>query len=459
MKSLEQFGKQLVGYEGVANVRFQDSQMEMDCSGYFEAVQFPSGRLTIAVVPTGLLRPTNATLHKDPKSSISFEGNTLDGWTITCSGSPFFSRLSWLLAPMANQPKELGFYPQYITAAHTKASEDGYRKAQFLVCNLVWFNNPHQSEAEPIELRVLGYDITITPVNNYFDIAPPLANTHGIEPTAWVTMETPGSERKSLDSFKDLMDDLLYVLRLATGNLVSWYYGEAVGDTTERTVERIHQYAVSSLFSSTIDFRPLNSRSQSAIPKLDLQALTQAFFSDSGQALEMATLKPLINQFTNTCDQTSYLESRGLLASTLTELLASKLAYQKGNTEFIPQKEYEAEKLPTLKAAIDETDWSPRIKGHLRNHLRGAYRTTFRQKLKDLNDSLALGLNSTDDIGRIVNVRNSLVHEGTYRPTFKEDGGLEDYRFLTWANFSFLCKLLGYTGELPQFYEGRHLEV
>ena len=458
MKSMEQFGNRLVGYEGVADVRFQDAQLEMDCSGYFEAAQFPSGTLTIAVVPTSLPKPGSLELRTDPNSNIIFEGTSLDGWAIKCIGPSMFSRLSWLMAPLVNQPRDLGFSPRYMTAEHAKASEDGYRKTQFLVSNLVWFNDPHQSEAEPIRLKVSDYDITITPVDNYIDIARSLMHTHGIEPTAWVSLKTQDSTPKPLEDFKEFMDDLQYVLRLVTGNLVAWYYGEAADDTSEITVERIHQYAVSSPSSNTLNFRPLNSRSQSAIPKLNLQDLTEAFFRKSGHVLDNNTLNPLINQFTNTCDQTSYLESRGLLASTLTELLASKLAYQREKTDFIPQEAYESEILPTLKAAIGDTDLSPGNTDHINNYLRGAYRTSFRQKLKDLNECLVLGLKSKD-IGRIVDVRNALVHEGTYRSTLQEGGWLEDYRFLTLVNFSALCKLLGYTGELPQFYQGRPLEV
>ena len=457
MKSMEQFGNQLVSYEGVADVNIEANAGKRDFGGYFEAAQFPSGRVTINVVSTNSTLGTGKLSSNDSSIELSFQGESVNGWTIACSGQNYFSPLNWLMAGMTRHPVERSFRPQYLVARSRAASKDGYHRTQFLVCNLLWHQSSDE-EPEPIELKALNYSISIHPVDNYRDVAPGIINTHGIAPTALITIETSGAIPEPIESFKKLMDDLVYVLRLVTGNAVAWYYGEAVDERTETPVERIHQQAYTRPYSNRLRFRPLWKGYQSLVPKVDLQALTEAFFTEPKNVLDEDSLKALIDQFTNTCDETSYLEMQGLLTSALTELLTTKLAYKQGRSETIPKDEYDAEKLPLLEEAIDNTDWSDIAKKHLKDHIKGAYRASFRQKLRSLNQSLQLGLKRRD-IKRIVDARNALVHEGTFRSTSGDEDELDDCRFSTWVNFRALCRLLGYEGELPTFDAGRALEV
>ena len=67
----------------------------------------------------------------------------------------------------------------------------------------------------------------------------------------------------------------------------------------------------------------------SAIPKLNFLALAQSFLDDGDNVLDRNTLKEMINYFINACDETSYLEARGLLASTLLDLIVLKYASAK----------------------------------------------------------------------------------------------------------------------------------
>ena len=457
MKAMEQFGNQLVSYEGLADVTIKTDVGQRDFSGYFEAAQFPSGRLTVNVISTNPARGTGKTDINDSSIQPSFQGESLDGWTIECGGENYFSPLNWLMAGMTRHPAERSFRPQYLVARRRAASGDGYRRAQFLVCNLLW----HQisvDKPEPIELKALNYSISIHPVDNYRDVARGIINTHGIAPTALITIETSGANPEPIESFKNLMDDLVYVLRLVTGNAVAWYYGETVDERTETPVERIHQQAYTRPYSNRLIFRPLRKGYQSLRPKVNVQALTEAFFTESKNVLEKDTLKALIDQFTNTCDETSYLEMQGLLTSALTELLTTKLAYKQGRSETIPKDEYKSEKLPLLQEAIKNTDWSDIAKNHLKDQIQGVYRASFRQKLRSLDQTLQLDL-KRPDIKRIVDTRNALVHEGTFCSTSGEEDALDDCRFSTWVNFRALCRLLGYEGELPTFDEGRALQV
>ena len=57
MKSMEQFGKPLVSYEGAATIGLLHQGGELTIEGYFEAAQFLSGRVAVSVVPINTSRP------------------------------------------------------------------------------------------------------------------------------------------------------------------------------------------------------------------------------------------------------------------------------------------------------------------------------------------------------------------------------------------------------------------
>ena len=60
--------------------------------GYFEAAQFPSGRVTINVVSTNPTLRTGRLSSNDPSIELSFQGESVNGWTIACSGhNDFFA--------------------------------------------------------------------------------------------------------------------------------------------------------------------------------------------------------------------------------------------------------------------------------------------------------------------------------------------------------------------------------
>ena len=457
MKSMKQFGEQLVGYEGIAQITFEEPNTKIESSGYFEAAQFPSGRTAISFVPTDPIRPTANPLRVDADAEISFHGSAMDGWKIKLSGQTIFSRLSWLFAPLSRQPVAIDFGAQYIEAIGKGARDDGYSSMQFVVSNFLWHERSKE-EPEPITLKVQGFEVEISAIEDYLGIAQRLANTHGIEPTARVRIQAPPCQRMRMQSFRDFMDDLVYIFRLVSGNLVDWYYAEAVDEQTKKSVERVHKYAVTGPYSNTIRFRPLRKGYQSSVPKLDIGKLADAFLSDAMQILHRTALKPLINQFTNACDESLYLESRGLLASTLTELIAAKNAYACGSSEIIPKGKFEAEILPVAVEAIENTGLPTEVKCQMQNHLQGGYRRSFRSKYGLLNSSYQMDLSSSE-INRIVATRNTLVHEGNYGPSLDMERWSDDYQFMTWTNFIALCRLAGYSDELPKFAEGIRLEV
>ena len=457
MKQIGQLGTPLVSYEGVGDVTVEEDSNRLESRGYFEASHLSSGRVAVGFVPNDRRRPSRIELRADPNCELSFVGQDFDGWNLKTIGRTLFSRISWLLMPTAIYPTALNFSAQYIEATRRGASETGYHKSRFLVSSLLWDSDSGE-EPEPFQLEVHDFEVEVIPVDDYIEVAHRLRNMHGVEPTAHVWIRSSHGELLPLESYRGFLDNLLHVFRLVTGNQVNWYYGEAIDENSVRPVERVHKYALTRPYSNTIRFRPLKSGMMSAIPKLSPHELTRAFFDDSGQSLDRAAVKALIDQFTMSCDETSYLESKGLLASTLTELIASKIAYANGVSDAIPHSNFVKETLPILSEAVENTQLPKEIKEHVKNQLQGAYRNTFRHKLRSLNDRLKLGLNRFE-IARVVDVRNALVHEGTYRSDFDDGGWVNDYQFTTWVNFIALCRLLGYDGELPVFGHGQWPEV
>ena len=399
---------------------------------------------------------TTVTLVANPNQDISFIGHDVDGWTLTLSGQTFYSRMGWTLAPLQTPPQEQTLSAQYLEARLPAASKHGYSEATFLITNFLW-DDQFSNIPEELTLQFGGMDVTVTPLESYLDVAQRLRNVRGVEPTAQVFIKSSDNSQKPLRLFEEWVENLLYVFRLVTGNHVNWIFGEAL-DEYGNPVERIHKYSVSANYSEVMRFRPLRKGSQALFPKLSLVSLAKAMFEDTSHRLSKKDLRGLINQFTSACGSGLNVESSGLLASTLSELIAGKYSHIKGTSNKIPEDKFQNEVLPTLKAAIEATDLDSDLKKQVKCHLPGAFRSTFADKLGSLSYDMDLGLKD-DEIRRIVRVRNSLVHRGIYLSPLQDGRWAGDYGLIIWTNFIALCRLSGYEGELPRFPDWQQLGV
>ena len=85
MKSMDDFGKPLVSYEGAATIGLSHQEGELAIEGYFEAAQILSGRLTVLVLPINTSRPQKFTLGRDQEGEITFSGRDSEGSTLNAS--------------------------------------------------------------------------------------------------------------------------------------------------------------------------------------------------------------------------------------------------------------------------------------------------------------------------------------------------------------------------------------
>ena len=458
MKSMERFGSPLFSYEGVGSVEVGiPGDTPMKIQGYFEAAQFSSGRLAVSIVPIKGQPPATLSLRTDPSMEISFHGRDVEGWVLQPKGETFFPQLSWILAFAGQQPREHTFSAQYMEAKREHASLEGYNEATFLVSNLLWGINSDK-EPDPVRLELSGTEITIKPVDAYLEIAQRLRENKGAEPTALIHVKISLGDRLPLREFGDFVEELLYVLRLITGNRVLWWYGEAVDDRQGRAVERIHRHSVSSSYSTIVNRLPSSNGQVGLVSTAVLLQLAEALLDGTSSVLNKVDLHKMINLFVHACEQTLALEAVGLMASTLVELIAAKYVGGKGALYEVPETEFKKLLLPHLQSAVDDTCFPSQPKQRLKNNLTGIYRKSLGQKLRELNDELDLGL-ATREIQRIVRIRNTLAHEGTF-PSSPQDGGWEDdYAFTIWTDFRALCRLSGYQGELPKASNRKTLGV
>lgn len=453
MMNAEHYGPLLASFAGTGDVSFHDGNRMMEGSGDFHATQATSGRLLVSFVPTVPFDPTTQVLDSD----FSFIGRDMNRRRIQAIGETLYSRLSWAMSPLLPNPSEFTFYPSRLSSKSDETKVSAYSNVRFSLSNLLWHA---RSSVLPqsIEITTDEFTAVVEPVSDYFRVSSRLTATHGIEPTAWVSVRSCADTGFHLEKFVAFLDSLVYLFRLVTGNRVSWYSGDALDDRSGEIAESIYNSSVTSPYTNTMRFDPLRAGYASHVPKIDFGALAQAFYQDQGHLVDTQELKKLIDNFSSACDDQAYLEIRGLMASTLTELLVATYARSMGNAEILEEETFRDEVLPLARDALGRIDISQQMRDQLANSVQGAYRTTFRQRLRRFTEDRDVFLKSVD-LGRIVQIRNSLVHNGTYPSSQQPELWLSDYLSMIWTNFAILCRLLGYDGELPYFSGGGRLEV
>ena len=393
MKSLERYGEAIVEYEGVADITFPEESGTV-YKGYFEARQMRTGGIAIGFVP--LLDdddyPSGSTTLNFYRPK--FHGHDLDNWELTSTGqTSSVPKIGFFGAPKNVAEPALVFGSSGLRARRKGVTESGYFKARFLVSNLIW----HLGHNVPnhITFEADGLKVTVTPVDDYLETAASVKAIRGIAPTAVVLIESPDHRRRSLEEYVDFMNILISTFRLTTGNRIDWYFGEALAVPSARAVERIHKDAVTGPFSKTIRF-------SANIPRLG--GLINAFFSDDCNPIKQEDLKKLIDYFVNCCDEISYLEARGLLASTLADLIVLTHAEVMDCQNVMEEEDFNTQILPALQAAItciELPGLSNQVRERALQELKGAYRHTFRKQLELLVKETNLSLSSKDRDSRV----------------------------------------------------------
>lgn len=316
-----------------------------------------------------------------------------------------------------------------------------YLGSRFTITNFL-FDQSAATLPQPMCFSVEGRDIEIYAAERYLECVRQLKAIPGIEITASIDIRSSNGRRYSLDEDARLMDNLASALRLWSGNKLDWLYGEGLDDNFSSAVERIHKNGVVGHFSNT--FHSLGWQT-------DLAELVRAFFLTGDKLLSLQTIRELINYFVDCCAAGPYLEIKALSAATLLDTLSLKYATALGEENVLSKADFQVQVLPKLKEAIDFASLDPGRKEQLKANLQGFYRTSFRRRLKLLNEKLSLQMNSKS-INKVKNARDKLVHEGRFRGAAKKQKW-SDYVSILWTDFIALCRLVGYDGTLPMVKE------
>ncbi len=440
---MKAYGIPSIDYRGSAKLTYANDEHKIEFEGDFEVKQLETGMIAIqyAVSPSTSTFRIPSTLARN--FTLSFSGVDCEGWKLTTSER-------FLSAPLPHMlfvtPTECNLHPLQLGARLQDVPVCKYDQASFLVSTLLWSEHANYEPA-PFELEIQGFQVRVEPVDDYMTVAARILNGGGVEPTARVLVRSVDGKVLPLQNYADFMDDMIYVFRLALGAGVEWYYGEAFEPQTQLPTERIHKFAMHGPFSKVC---------MDLTPKPDFSELARSFFDDSERVLDWDVAKGLINAFVYACDDDLPLEQRGLLGSTLTELLVAQFLKKKEIGDAIPEKEYRESVFPILKSAINEVDLNQEWKQQIINSLQGAYRRSFRQSLKLLVESLNLPLNR-EDLNRLVNIRNELVHRVSYPSQFEDWSN--DYMLMIWMDFISLCRLMGYRSGFPNLPQDWKLEA
>ena len=435
MEAIDRFGPPLFDYNGTATVTYLRDGQRLAYFGRFQARQAETASVVIAFKREHINVPSGgATFPLDPAGrpghDVEFEGFSDDGSRLTNAGT-LLSQPP--LGPMLS-PDEQIYVWDYLWARDESEMQESYHSARFLLSTWAWPGRPN-SPSKPVAFEANGFRVSVTPWDNRHRVNQSFG-VKRVYPTAWVHLIDANGSGVTLQDFAYFMDDLIYAFRLAAGAGVEWYFGEVISDQNAQAVERLHKGAIHG---------PTESSWANSTPDLDLGLIAEAMLARESLVLDWATLKELINYFVSACDAAVLLELRGLHASTLTEVITAKYAEKKGIGDFISVQEFKNVET-ILREAVNGTGLDESVKQHIISHLQGAYRRSFRQWLKYLIDGLDSGINSRTR-GDVVNIRNALVHRGTYPSATKE--WLNNYHLMIWLDFVSLSRLVGYRGKLP----------
>jgi hypothetical protein len=425
MKILDPYQRRIAKYEGIITFHKSDDSPK---TGYFEAIQTQDGSLALGcLIPDFLLPVPNL-------EEVQITAVDVEGWNITFEGSKHYKLLKPRMTPNALMTTIL-ISPGCLKARRYTDRDLRYQCSRFYVTNLVFTPNTDHTP-ESIILGVEGRSIEIKPMPNYVDNIRLIQAIPGIELTTIVEIHALTDQRHSLDEDADFMNNFINVLQLWSGNKLDWVYGEALDDNCTNVIEVIHKDAITGEFSNIFISQRWN------LPFTDFAT---SYFSNDG-FLSSDESRKFVSYFIDCCSTRPYLEIRALSTATLLDTLTLKYALHMHNDEIIDKKLFESIVLPELKKKIDGIPLADKKRLPLKNNLVGIYRSSFRQRLKSINAYYNLRL-SSDVLGKIVNVRNDLVHKGVLQGKTGKDK-FKNYRLLLWTDFSILCRLLGYQGAL-----------
>lgn len=383
MDELDDYGSFNTRYEGVGKLVYLPGE---PVHVYFEMRQLSDGRLLIACVSPS---------QPIPENPIMVDGHLV-------SGEPFSTM--W-----GRGIREIYRSEGVVNRAHYVANMTRVRYSSQLQpddhsIKLALHNfipGPRTDASKnSLKLSAHGYDLTISPVENYRQQEAQLLRQGGNLRTSWVEVkltDDDGNRPFREVRVPDLVEDMLNPISLAVGTLVTCPQ-TITFDVEDNRNDVEHYSSAPAAYSSFIPAKGWDSPVTETI---------EAWFSKTApQLLTSEEVAICIRQHLDACATDIYLETRALAAATLLDVMAGRYARV----------------------------WAP------------AKDIPFRDKLNRLLSDLNITIPAKHRKA-VIKARNSLVHSGSF-VTSEQDKTFSEYRNLLLLGRSILLHLAGFPNKL-----------
>jgi hypothetical protein len=289
------------------------------------------------------------------------------------------------------------------------------------------------------------FRICISAADDYASRIGQLRRAGGAAQTAWCTIaakEALPIKDYPFDEARTLADAVVEALSLASGTLVSWHYCVGSASAGSKT-QHVHHAAVSKTFAQLVVYRGWFVRTADAV---------RAWLNQAPDAkIAREDLRIYVRQHCDSCSEDAFLETRGLSAATLLDIVAGRYAEQTGADNFIAPNAWQSEVLPALDRALQASDHlTAEQRVETTQNVTHVYRRSFKRKLRKLLADLDVPIeNST--LTRAITSRNALTHAGHFCSAGIEKQVQEYLRLVLLAR-CILLSAAGVKNDLHQFF-------
>jgi hypothetical protein len=462
---LKDYGDLVASYSGQGVLKLDGGQ-EVRCG--FEAGQLRAGDVL-------LLCSFNFSFPKDFPNYLSdwlwsgpgafrFEGITPEGYRVTADAP---------IMPIRYIPRgRFGSEPE-ITASRVFRLREMYvqmtehpmqvNSARFGVTNFMFTGTmAHQTGALhhlvlPLSLKSADSEakVIVSPMRQYNTIISRIQTLKTIDVTCEVVCEVP--ETKGIESLKEIVNDLCYLLSVARGTKIQWIYCDQYNGSGE-CIMRTHSSRITKPYSpsSIIDPRA-DGRHETKI------FLEQAYSAYVSKRDSYRLDKGTIDAYLDAKAEQDFLEMRGAKLAVAMEML--KMVFlelpDSPAKEYVLKEEQFKNLLGPIGSVIDQVLKDEGIDEKSRTALcnHGKIQSLNRRSFKYVMDILCknIGLEvEKNDLALFIECRNKLVHSGQFycAAATKEEreqcpplpSKAHEYFFLVNFLDRIFLKLLGYSG-------------
>jgi len=453
--ALSLYGACIADYKGEGTLELQDGE-QINCN--FEAGQLESGRVI-------LLYRTNAAWLFTPVRS--FQGVSVDGFRLQASGK--FDDIPDLRDDEALEVDRFAVLDLEGLNVETN-SVKFVHTARFGVTNLAFRGTETNGSVLPLALNADG-DMTrvqVRRLEHYDRTIEHLELFRNIEVTAEieVTAQLPGDP----DSLTELIEDLCYILSIASGTKINWVYRDLY-DQAGVLISRTHRSRITKPYCGLAIIDP-----RLGVDLKDfVEAAYQTYRTRKAQLLRNLAdgttfdyLGAAVDAYLNAKAEGDFLQVRGAKLAVAMEMLkAAFLGWSEiGLSEFIVPPEQFKDMEPNIKNCVSESirETIPEAvqRAAVYANVKGLNRWPFRSVLERVFEHIQFAP-APRDITLFVNSRNKLVHMGLFYVESADEverkkcqpsaTKVEEFFFLVHFLDRVFMKLLGFSGRYLDWHK------